>query len=70
MPNKSPKQQGSPLTFRIPDSFRGKLLAAAEANERSLSHEIRARLERSFDLDLALVLEGMIGGASRFSEKR
>ena len=42
------KRRGASMGFRPTPGIRGKLEEAAKANGRSMSHEVEARLERSF----------------------
>lgn len=48
------------VTTVIIPSLYTKLKEAASASDRSLSQEMANRLERSFDLDLALLLKTLI----------
>ena len=57
------------LNFRIPAELRDKLEAAAKMNNRSLTGELIARLEISFDAD-ALSEDGAVPEAIREMKQR
>lgn len=47
------KEEMTPLNARVPETLMEKLVSAAKANVRSVTGEVTARLQKSFEEDKA-----------------
>lgn len=53
MKNNAPSQSADKYILRFPDGMREQIAAAAKANNRSMNAEIIARLQSSFEQEVA-----------------